>query len=282
MATCEACVSRRNNNRCCNKPLIGLIYCGIHARAKLKRNWLEVNDVNKKVILIQKVWRGYSLRNWIKLAGPGVMSRDICHNDEELVTLDDKKTVSPLDYFSFEESGKVYWFDIRTILQNSIDKIRPENPYTREPLSIETRQRLRKLAIMRDRRKIKNIHTENNQRTADKIIEVTWTSVSQIIEENGFPEMNPMHFMALNRPQLFIFITMIHQDIVAWAAEHTTEQSRRRSYLPWTRGLAKQYMEGLPFMHLSYVTARTILTMLNDYPDPYTLCFIIMSALHRL
>lgn len=282
MITCASCKNQTSTERCPRKPLKKLLFCGTHAKSKYPRLWSVVNKVDDKATLIQKVWRGYSLRNWIRLAGPGVLKRSVCHNDEELVTFDDKQSVSPLDYFSFEEAGKVYWFDIRSILQNSIDKVHPTNPYTREPLSIETRQRLRKLAIMRDRRKLVNLHDVNAPRSAETIILTSWTAVCQIIEENGFPDMSPMYFIGLNRTQLYVFIGMIKQDLVAWSAEHTTEQSRRKRYVPWMRRLEDEYFAGTNVHMLTYITSKCLLAMLNDYPEPYPLCFIIMSALHRI
>lgn len=281
MITCGSCKNKTSNERCSNKPLNGLLFCGTHARTKNRRLWYEVNLIDEKATLIQKIWKGYSLRKWIKLAGPGALSRSVCHNDEELVTFDDKKSVSPLDYFAFEEAGRVYWFDVRSLLQNSIDKPHPTNPYTREPLSIETRQRLRKVAILREHRKLQNLHDEGTK-TAETLIQLAWTSVCQIIEENGFPDMSPMYFISMNKTQLYIFNSMIKQDLVAWAAEHTTPQSRRKRYIPWVRRLEGEYLAGTNAYMLSYITAKCLLAMLNDYPEPYSLCFIIMSALHRV
>lgn len=282
MITCGACRNKTSTERCMNKPLKGLLFCGVHARSKTRHLWYEAELMHDKATLIQKIWRGYSVRNWLKLAGTGVLKRCVCHNEEELVTFDDKNSVSPLDYFSFEEGGKVYWFDVRSILQNSIDKVKPMNPYTREPLSLETRQRLRKIAILRDHRNLKNLHEEVAPKTAENLIRLAWTSVCQIIEENGFPDMSPMYFISLNRSQLYIFISMIQQDIIAWSAEHTTPNSRRKRYIPWTRRLIGEYISGTNVHALSYITAKCLLAMLNDYPEPYSLCFIIMSALHRV
>jgi hypothetical protein len=281
MITCVSCKNNRSTDRCSRKPLKGLLFCGTHAKVKNPRLWSAINRMDDKVILIQKIWRGYRLRNWIRLAGPGALSRSICHNEEELVTFDDKNSVSPLNYFAFEEAGKVYWFDIRSILQNSIDKIRPINPYTREPLSIDTRQRLRKIAILRDVRKLKNLHDENPGTPEDRI-RVTWTSVCQIIEENGFPDMSPMFFISLNRTQLYIFAQLIQADMIAWSSEHTSNDSRRKRYVPWIRRIIKEHQWGANTPLLSYLTARFLLTILNDYPAPYDVCFIIMSALHRV
>ena len=293
MITCASCKNKVSTERCGNKPLKGLTLCATHVRVKTPRLWKDVNSIDEKVVLIQKVWRGYIVRSWIGrsgcgsqnhdgLAGPGTLKRSVCHNDEELVTLDDKKSVSPLDYFAFEEGGKVYWFDVRSILQNSFDKVRPTNPYTREPIPIDVRQRLRKVAFLRDHRKMPNLHDPTPPANAEARVQLVWTSVTQIIEENGFPDMSPMYFIALNRTQLYIFATMIHRDLTAWASEHTSKYSRRKRYLAWFHRLEGEYLAGSNGTLLSFLTAKCLLTMLNDYPEPYTPCFIIMSALHRM
>lgn len=282
MNICVSCKNKNSDERCTSKPIKGLILCGKHARVKNPRIWSTVNNVDSKVIKIQKLWRGYTIRQWLKLAGPCVLNRSNCHNQEELVTFDDKKEVYPLDYFAFKESDKVYWFDIKSIIQNSFDKLKPINPYTREPLTIETRQRLRKIAILRDHRKLPNLHSDDTMKTPERALNLVWTTVCQIIEENGFPEISPMYFIAMNKTQLYVFINMIHRDVIAWASEHTTQQSRRKRYIGWFKYLIKEFSTLKPTGLSSYMVAKCLISFLNDYPDPYEICFIIMSALHRV
>jgi IQ calmodulin-binding motif len=265
-----------------NKPLKNLIFCGIHARVKNPRLWKDTNNLDDKAILIQKIWRGYSVRSWIKLAGPGTLNRSVCHNEEELVTFDDRKSVYPLDYFAFREADKVYWFDVRSIIQNSMNKLQPTNPYTREPLSVETRQRLRKLSIKRIYKGFRNVHTDMTPLSADELINIIWLTVCQIIEENGFFDISPLYFTSLNRSQLYVFIQLMHRDLIAWAAEHRTRQSRRKRYISMVSNLRTEYMSGVSERMLCYLTGKCVLSMLNDYPEQYPLCFIIMSALHRV
>ena len=222
------------------------------------------------------------MRNWLKLAGPGVLNRSICHNEEEIVTFEDKKSVYPLDYFAFEEAGKVYWFDIRSVIQNSMNKLQPENPYTRKPLSTETRQRLRKLSVRRIYNGLRNLHADLPPMSLDDTINIVWLNVCQIIEENGFFDLNPLYFTGLNRSQFYIFNQLIHRDLIAWAAEHTTRYSRRKRYIGWLYRLRGQYLAGSSQPMLSYMTAKCLLSILNDYPEQYSICFIIMSALHRV
>ena len=278
---CGSCKNKTSDERCPSKPLRGLIFCGKHARMKSPRIWKDVNQLDHKIIPIQKLWRGYILRKWIGLAGPGVLNRSICHNDEELVTMDDKKSVSPLDYFAFTENDKVYWFDVRSIVGACIFSVTPTNPYTRQDLSIDTRQRLRRLCIMRQRRKILNEHTEP-KRNIGEVLKASWTYICQIIIENGFFDMSPLYFMSLNKTQLYIFITMIRNDMVALAAEHTSPESRRHKYVYWLKRLQDQHDSNVSVIELSYFTSKILSTILNDLMEPYPMCFIIMSAMHRL
>lgn len=198
------------------------------------------------------------------------------------MTFDDKKSVYPLDYFAFNEADKVYWFDVKSMVQNCMNTLKPTNPYTREPLSVETRQRLRKLSIKRIYNGIQNVHTDLSSMSGDEIIDMLWMNVCQIIEENGFFDMSIEYFTGLNRTQLYVFNQLIHTDLIAWAAEHKTRMSRRRRYIGWIHRVIHEHQKGAHERYLSYITAKSLLSMLNDYPEQYPLCFIIMSAIHRV
>jgi len=94
----------------------------------------------------------------LKLAGEGVLNRKDCHNTEELVTMDEKGKLHPLDYFSFREADKLWWFDVRSLYHILKRSPKPENPYTRQALSIETRRRLRDVCRIRKKLTIDNYH----------------------------------------------------------------------------------------------------------------------------
>lgn len=256
--------------------------CGKHARVKNPRLWKDVNNLDCKAVIIQKIWRGFTIRSWLTLAGPGVLNRKVCHNDEELVTLDDKNKVHPFDYFSFEENGKVYWFDVRSLSENNLLKLQPTNPYTREPLTIDARRRLRHICIRRHRKKIDNIHNTELKQTVDDILSSTWIYICRVIEENGFYDVSPLYFIALNKTQLYVFIAMLRQDMAAWAAEHTIPGSRRNRYMFWLKRVAEEHLTDNASLRLSFLTARVLIIILNDCLDEYSICFMIMSALHRL
>ena len=94
---CASCKNKQSKDRCPNSAIKGLKFCGIHSRIKSPRMWIDVNDVQSKVTIISKVWKGYSIRKNLKLAGEGVLKRGICNNTCEIVSLEDISTVDPLD-----------------------------------------------------------------------------------------------------------------------------------------------------------------------------------------
>jgi hypothetical protein len=279
---CSSCKNQSSFDRCTNKALKGLILCGKHAKVRSPRIWKDLHELDNKAITIQKIWRGHSIRKRLKLAGPGVLNRSVCHNEEELVTLDDKNSVSPMNYFAFEENDKVYWFDIRSLLDNCVSSINPTNPYTRQQISIETRKRLREVTLLRENYKLENTHDTTKQKSRDEIIQDSWINVCQIIVENGFFEMSHLYFTSLNRTQLFIFINILKQDLVAWAAEHSNLASRRYRYIFWIKRLLNEYNKGIDATRLSFLTARILIGILDDSLNNYPVCFMAMSALHRL
>jgi hypothetical protein len=282
MSSCASCKNITSNERCPNKPLKGIILCGKHARAKNLRLWKDVNKLDSKALIIQKIWRGYLIRSWLTFSGPGVLKREVCHNEDELVTLDEKSKLNPLDYIAFEENSKVFWFDIRSLVEICRRSLRPTNPYTREPLSHDTRQRLRKLCVRRFNRKLSNCHSTRSDVTFEEKLKCQWMYVCQIMEENGFSDMSPMYFTTLSRLQLFIFISFIHKDLLSWACEHESRASRRYEYLHIFKKLIKAYGPNINSQRLSFLTGRAITSILNDCFDNYSICFMIMSSLYRL
>jgi hypothetical protein len=282
MTSCASCKNITTNERCPNKPLKGIILCGKHVRAKKLRLWKDVNNLDSKAVKIQKLWRGYLIRSWLTFSGPGVLKRSLCHNEDELVTMDEKTKLNPLDYIAFEENSKVFWFDIRSLVEICRRSLRPTNPYTREPLSHDTRQRLRKLCVRRFNRKLSNCHSIRTDVTLEEKLKCQWMYVCQIMEESGFSDMSPMYFTTLSRLQLFIFISFIHKDLLSWACEHENRGSRRYEYLNIFKKLIKAYNPNINSQRLSFLTGRAITSILNDCSDNYSICFMIMSSLYRL
>lgn len=264
---CISCQNASSSDRCRTVAINGLQFCGKHVKVKNPRVWTEVNNVNPKVILIQKVWRGFHIRNCISDCGPGVLKRSVCHNDEEMVTMESKDRQYPLDYFSFEEGGKVFWFDVDSIRKCVFDKMASVNPYTRQPITLETRRRLRKVCFRKKWGRI----TDPSK---------VWIQVCQILEENGFEEMNPMIFESLNKTQFSIFLSLLRSDLEAIAAESPTHKARLFT-LAAVKHIIKRYTPFIDQLDASRKVGMFLYNILY-LPNPYPSCFAIMSSRTRL
>jgi len=276
---CTSCKNSKSDDRCPSKALSGLLFCGKHAKVKNTRIWAEVHKVPEKVVKIQKVWRGHLIRNWIKECGPGCLKRSLCHNDEELVTMDDKTQQYPLDYFSFEENGKVWWFDVRTIVKILEESIEPQNPYTRVPLTIETRRRLRELCYRRKKFGYP-IHYKNDKLiTRFEYIDKIWLLVSQILDENGFSGIHPQLLSSMSIHQHILLLSLFLKEMKILACEHVKSGSRRHKYVVWIRRvLDRLYDSNNPDVDV----VKLFFTIFQDSKNPYPYCFIFASALYKM
>jgi hypothetical protein len=277
MNTCLSCKNKTSFDRCQALTIPGLGFCGRHARSKNPRIWSVVNQVDPKAIRIQKMWRGYDVRRRLSLAGPGVLKRSVCHNEDELVLLEDKTKVHPFDYFAFEEGGKVWWFDIRSIIGCLNAALVPLNPYTRQPLSIETRRRLRTLYMYRIRMKVATLHP-SAPKTPEELLNIQWLRLSQILVENGFEDARPALFNRLGKSQMYILLSYIWRDMSELAKEHPTTSIRYR----YARSLKRDYEMFYRYSHPQLQFATSLVRLLLHSVEPYPICFVIMSALFRL
>jgi hypothetical protein len=282
MTICASCKNKTSLEQCPSQAIKGLLFCGKHAKTKVKRLWADVNNGKKHATLLQKIWRGYFLRKRLKMAGEGVLNRKDCHNTEELVTLDDKTKLHPLDYFSFREAEKLYWFDIRSLYPILKRSASPVNPYTRQPLTIETRRRLRDICRIRKKLGIENYYEAPLPLTFADLVNEKWMTVCQIIEENGFFDMNHLLFSSLNRSQLYVMLNLIQQDLISFASEHP-KGSRRYHYVVWLKSVLLNFEKGRSQrLQASWATSRLLLSILYDCPENYTVCFIIISSVCRM
>jgi hypothetical protein len=278
MSSCVACKSLTSNERCPNRVISGIQFCGKHVRAPNKRLWHVVNHTNTKVILIQKMWRAHSVRFRLKLAGPGVLKRELCHNEEDVVTFESKYKQHPFDFFSFEEDGKVWWFDTLSIIGCLNSALRPTNPYTRQPLTQYTRRRLRAVYKYRIHNRLPISHQPAVKKNYEELIDHHWMKVVQIIHENGFEDVHPNNFTSLGKPQVFIFLNYLVTDMSALAMEHPVSSRRYR----WLAAIKRERDMFNANPHSQIQIPALILSLLNSMGDEFHFCFILMSALYRV
>jgi len=275
---CTATKNKKSADRCSAKALKNLQFCGKHAKAKNPVIW--TSDKSENVIVIQKLWRGYRVRNYFALAGPGVLKRSICNNAEDIVTFD---TIHPMNYFSFSDESKVYCFDFRSIFQMCISKLNPENPYTRQALNIEDRKRLKEMCVLRERRSLPLVHDPLYMTDRDKVFEMRWMMISQMLGEQLFTDLEPIYLYGLNRVQLWQFTQLLRLSFLTWAKEHNSPKSRRTTYYLWIHScLRRQAYEELSAKEVALFLGGCLLKILKDCKQPYEICFRILAALHSL
>lgn len=275
MNICTSCKNVRTNDRCRSKCIKGLDVCGTHAKSKTRRNWYIINKVDSKLCKIQAMWRGYELRSALKRAGPGVLKRSICHNEEELVSMDPISKLHPLLYFSFEEAGKVWAFDVNSIFNILIHNVVVQNPYTREPLTNDTRRRLRSYFYYLTRRK--NRHSVQISR--DELFQCKLNLMTQVIHDNGFEDFKPEHISSLTAYQSFLMRSLIADDMRMLEATNNFIKFRRYHALLKRR----QFMPSShPTIRLLTILSIILVDIQHCPSAEYEICFLIMSALYRI
>lgn len=278
MSICISCKNQTSAERCPSRAIIGLTFCGKHVRSPIKRLWHVVNGLDIKATLIQKVWRGYTVRFRLKLAGPGVLKRSLCHNEEDVVSFEPRERQHPFEFFSFEEDGRIWWFDILSIIGCLNSNLRPMNPYTRQPLSIDTRRRLRAVYKYRVHNRLPIVHQPHTKRSYEELLEHQWMKIVQIVHENGFEDVHPNHFMSLNKSQLLILLNYIVNDMTALATEHPITSRRYR----WLSAIKRERDMFNANPHGRVQVPTLLVSLLNSMNDEYNFCFILMSALYRV
>ena len=91
---------------------------------------------------LQRIARGYLVRKYVNLHGPGFLDRSNCINSEDFYLMDELDKIDYTSFISFRDEidGKIYGFHVislkKLILQNNSKQVQVQNPYTRNPLNI--------------------------------------------------------------------------------------------------------------------------------------------------
>ena len=270
MRQCLSCRNRTSEDRCPHSCLRTMIVCNRHARTKNIRLWFRMHSsIVQGVIKIQSLFRGFILRNRLRLCGPGVLCRSICHNDEDLITCEQKNTVNPFDFFSIVDGGETFWFDQRTMIEWSQKNVDVTNPYTRSLLSVDDTRRLRELQVWRIHVGTPCYHTVQNI-TSESRRDVRWLRIAQILRENSFDEAHPEIFLGMPRGQLLSFIEILKQDMREWCV------GRRKRFYIWIAGF--RGMRILDEAELSADISGLLLAILTEHKNSFQFCFFIWAA----
>jgi hypothetical protein len=229
---------------------------------KYPRVWINIQKQEDAIIKIQKCWRGHSTRNMIHLLR-GDMKIHEYANTEDLFTLDDTHL---LNKFEFHENGKCWWFDVRTIFEWSIKSMDPCNPYTKQPLTHEVRQRLKEIVALRRLLNMSIMHEGKATSVTERFV-----IICQILEENGI-EVHPNRFLNLTSLQIAEFVQLFEFEL------KNTEY--KRFHFVICQFMVNQFL--IPIEVHPSLLSNCLLYILRSSKTPYQISFMIASVLHRM
>ncbi len=275
MNRCASVRKRGAYDQCLSRPLPNHTLCGRHARVKTPVLWVTVHRSRQTGIgRIQARVRGWLVRQRLRLAGPGVLRRTALANDEDLFTCESKDRQHPLSYFAFEEAGKTWWFDLESLWAWSLRSHEPVNPYTKVPLSADTRRRLRELwgYAHRNRLPLPAEAPGYEERLLHR-----WNGVVQTFVDNGFLDLHPRQFVRFTKTDFLSMFLLLYRDLLLVLRESDPQRDKILRYC--RRAASVSAATRSPHYILQSVYVLRIL--LSIPKEPYPLVFSILSALYR-
>ena len=272
---CTSVRKKGSLDPCPTAALRGHSLCGRHARAKIPTLWATaVRAQTQPIVKFQALVRGWLVRLRLRLAGPGVLSRKNLANDEELVTCESKDREHPLTYFAFEENGKVWWFSFESIWRWARQSHEPLNPYTKVPLSQETRKRLRGIwSYMKHR----EMNVPDEPADFQQRLTYRWNLVSQAFADHGFVDIHPAVFVELIPDELRTMFVFLERDIEVIVPNG--DYFKARALRMCRRGA--QANTGMNSSLYRLWSVYALMTLLTLQKEPYSMSFMILSALYR-
>jgi len=186
-----------------------------------------------KVMIIQRIYKGYLIRLYHKLLGPAFTDRSICKNDTDFFSLESIKAISVYNFFSYKQGDSVWGFDILSIYNLFVKA--PSgivlNPYTRDKLDIGIFTNIKQLVRLSKiiRRPVNIILNDStDQLSPKKKNEIKCLELFQTINELG-NYSDHTWYTSLSRTQVIKFIREL-TDIWEYRAQLTPEVKRDICY----------------------------------------------------
>ena len=274
MVQCASVKKRGSKDPCTSTALIGHTLCGRHARMKDPELWVAFHPT-PPITKVQALFRGWLVRNRLSHAGFGVLSRKGLANDEDIITFNEKERVHPMDYISFEENGKHWWFEFGSLWTWCMRNYTPVNPYTKVPLKAETRKRLRAIWGYK-KRNLEPVPLESEvfiDRVRHRL-----NILTQHFADYGFVEVYPEHFIDFTRNDYKTMFILLNRDIET-VIPASDPFRQRVAMLCGNRAFAPNVFQKDTFFILNCL--NTLLHIITLYRDPYTITFSILSVLYR-
>ena len=269
MPQCASVKKKGSTDQCKAPSLVGMNLCGRHVKMKIITMWASVNaEKSDSASKIQSLWKGWKIRRYLNLCGPGVLKREQCCNDEDLVSCESKDRQYPLDYFGIKEGDKIWWFDFCTVWDWCGRSVEPTNPYTKVAISAEDKARLRKVHMLRRRSKMM---IPEESRVFGERMARRWNVLCQAFRYYGFEDAHPEHFSNIQRLNMMAMFHMFRDDLLA-VPNHPIRIVQLCELI-----LSKTDIPTYNFMLVS----TTILHLVLMETRSYDTVFLLMGALYR-
>ena len=275
MNRCAAVRRRGSTEPCHANALRGHTLCGRHARMRSPVLWVDANRTRVlPIVRIQSCVRGWLIRKRLSYAGFGVLRRKHLANDEDIISYADKDRVHPMNYFSFEENGKFWWFEFNSIWTWCMRNEQPSNPYTKVQLNAETRKRLRTIWGYK-RRHREEIPPESQ--IYEERVRHRLNVLTQHFADYGFADIHVESFMRFSKADYITLFMLLGRDIET-VIPATDPFRLRISYLCANRTHVATAVQN---NHYILQCISLLLHIVTLYRDPYVITFSILSAFYR-
>lgn len=275
MNRCAAVKRKGSIDPCRSNAIRGHTLCGRHARMRSPTLWVDANESHTSpVAKIQALVRGWLIRRRLSYAGFGVLSRKDLANDEDIITCSEKSRVHPMDFFSFEENGKFWWFEFGSLWTWCMRNQEPSNPYTKVPLNADARKRLR--CIWGYKRRHRDV-VPSESMDPDERLRHRANILVQHFEDYGFVGIHPSFLLRCSRADMVTMFLLLQRDIETVISDKDPFRSRVAS-LCANRTIAAYSPQ--PFVYLLNCFS-SLLYIITLYRDPYVVTFSILSAFYR-
>jgi len=231
-----------------------------HEKIHRVYNYLKYSFYSLK---IQKVYKGYLMRKYIKYKGFKLKKQGI-NNPTDFLTFKKTNDISFDQLFCYkDEDNFIYGFDIRSIYNMLLINKLAKNPYNRKDLSIEIIEKVTnmiRLGKLLNRNVIIELDRDIEKLPLDKQLNLSAVAIFQKMDDLGFIT-DVKWFITLSKTKMIVFVKEL---IDIWTYRLKIPSNMKRNIIP---------PHGNPFIELplhrlrdySYIKLKkTILRMMRN------------------